>query len=137
MTRDELEHAIRASCDVAGEEIVIVFGSQSILGQYPNAPADLRQSLEADIAPGSGDPQAADRIDAALGENSHFHRTHGFYVHGLTIDAACLPKGGRHAPLPSAARQPTRWRGAASRRTIWPRASWWPSATRTVHSCAC
>ncbi len=93
MTRAELEHAIRAACDVAGEDVVIVFGSQSILGQYPDAPADLRQSLEADVAPGSGSPEAADRIDAALGENSQFHRTHGFYVHGLTIDAACLPSG--------------------------------------------
>ncbi|HET6763696.1 MAG TPA: DUF6036 family nucleotidyltransferase [Longimicrobiaceae bacterium] len=93
MTRAELEHAIRAACEVSGEHTVIVFGSQSILGQYPDAPPDLRQSLEADIAPGSGDPEAADRMDAVLGENSSFHRTHGFYVHGLTIDAAYLPRG--------------------------------------------
>jgi len=93
MTREELEHAIRAACDVSGEEKVIVFGSQAILGQHPDASAELRQSMEADIAPGSGDPAAADRIDASLGEDSLFHRAHGFYVHGLTIDAASLPRG--------------------------------------------
>lgn len=93
MTRQELEHAIRAACDVAGEEVVIVFGSQAILGQYPNAPAALWQSMEADIAPGSGDPAVADRIDGSLGEESLFHRAHGFYVHGLTIDAASFPRG--------------------------------------------
>lgn len=93
MTIDELEHAIRAACDVSGEEVVIVFGSQAILGRHPDAPAALRQSMKADVAPGSNDPAAADRIDAVLGEGSPFHRTHGFYVHGLTMDAAVLPVG--------------------------------------------
>lgn len=93
MTREQLEHAIRAACDVAGEDVVIVFGSQSILGQHPDVPEELRQSMEADIAPGSNDPGIADRIDGALGEDSAFQRQHGFYVHGLTIDAASLPKG--------------------------------------------
>ena len=32
MTYEELEHAIRASCDVAQDDEVIVFGSQAILG---------------------------------------------------------------------------------------------------------
>jgi hypothetical protein len=51
VTRDELEHAIRAACDVAGDEAVYVFGSQAILGQYPEAPAALRQSVEVGVAP--------------------------------------------------------------------------------------
>ena len=51
MTRAELEHAIRAACDVSGDDEVYVFGSQAILGQYPEAPESLRQSAEADIAP--------------------------------------------------------------------------------------
>ena len=32
MTRAELEHAIRAACDVSGDDEVYVFGSQAILG---------------------------------------------------------------------------------------------------------
>jgi hypothetical protein len=51
MTRAELEHAIRAACDVAEDDEVYVFGSQAILGQYPDAPVVLRQSAETDIAP--------------------------------------------------------------------------------------
>lgn len=39
MTRSELEHAIRAACDVADETELWVFGSQAILGQFPDAPA--------------------------------------------------------------------------------------------------
>lgn len=48
MTRAELEHAIRAACDVSGDNEVYVFGSQAILGQYPDAPESLRQSAEAE-----------------------------------------------------------------------------------------
>ncbi len=92
MTRAELEHAIRAACDVAQDDEVYVFGSQAILGQYPDAPEALRQSAEADIAP-KNRPEMADAIDMFLGELSQFHETHGFYVHGLGIEAARLPDG--------------------------------------------
>ena len=92
MTRAELEHAIRAVCDISGDDEVYVFGSQAILGQYPDAPESLRQSAEADIAPVTA-IDMADFIDAQLGELSPFHYAHGFYVHGLSIEAAVLPSG--------------------------------------------
>jgi hypothetical protein len=90
MTRAELEQAIRAACDVAEDTEVYVFGSQAILGQYPNAPASVRQSIEADIAP-KNKPENVDLIDGALGELSQFHETHGFYVHGVPIESAAIP----------------------------------------------
>lgn len=92
MTRTELEHAIRAACDVSGDEEVYVFGSQAILGQYPEARESLRQSAEADIAPVTA-IHMVDAIDGNLGELSAFHQAYGFYVHGLPIDAAVLPTG--------------------------------------------
>lgn len=51
MTRDELEHAIRAACDAAGVDSVLVFGSQAILGQLPEPPESLTVSIEVDIMP--------------------------------------------------------------------------------------
>ncbi|MDQ3081593.1 MAG: hypothetical protein M3R07_05205 [Gemmatimonadota bacterium] len=39
--------AIRAASDVARDSEVIVFGSQAILGRFPNTHDDLRQSAEA------------------------------------------------------------------------------------------
>lgn len=90
MTREELEHAIRAACDVAGDDAVYVFGSQAILGQFPDAPAELRQSAEVDVAPRTR-VDRVDAIDGSIGELSLFHQTFGFYVHGLPIEAACLP----------------------------------------------
>lgn len=92
MTREELEHAIRAACDVTGETEVYVFGSQAILGQFPDAHVLLRMSAEVDVAP-KNFPDRVDVIDGNLGELSMFHDTHGFYVHGLDISAAILPAG--------------------------------------------
>lgn len=92
MTREELEHAIRAACDVSDTTEVFVFGSQAILGQFPDAPPELRQSAEADIAPIHAIDKI-DLIDAVLGEDSQFHRSHGFYVHGVPIETAVLPRG--------------------------------------------
>jgi len=92
VTRDDLEHAIRAACDVAGDTEVYVFGSQAILGQYPDAPAALCQSPDADVMP-KNRPERADDIDGALGELSMFHQTFGFYVHGVSLEIAVLPDG--------------------------------------------
>jgi hypothetical protein len=92
MTIDQLEHAIRAACAVANDSEVIVFGSQSILGEHPYAHEDLRQSVEADVMP-KNQRDRVDLIDGSLGELSDFHHTHGFYVHGLSIEAATLPEG--------------------------------------------
>ena len=85
MTRDQLEHAIRAACDVAEDSEVWVFGSQAILGEFPNAPETLRASIEVDMQP-KNRPDKADLVDGTLGEMSQFHKTHDFYVHGLLID---------------------------------------------------
>ena len=75
MTRDELEHAIRAACDVADDDEVWVFGSQAILGQYEDAPEELRMSVEVDIAPVNELSKTID-IDANLGELSAFHQAY-------------------------------------------------------------
>ena len=92
MNRSQLEHAIRAACDVADDDALIVFGSQAILGEHPDAPAELRASIEVDIQP-INKPEAVDRIDGALGELSQFHQTFGFYVHGVPVETATLPSG--------------------------------------------
>tara|TARA_R100001143_G_scaffold63512_1_gene71138 strand:- start:20979 stop:21509 length:531 start_codon:yes stop_codon:yes gene_type:complete len=92
MNREQLEHAIRAACDVSGDDELIIFGSQAILGEYPQAHEELRRSIEVDLTP-KNKPETVDKIDGALGENSMFHQTHSFYVHGVSIEAAKLPDG--------------------------------------------
>jgi hypothetical protein len=92
MTREELEHLIRAAAEVTGEYEFVVVGSQSILGPIPNPPAELTMSMETDIYPMNAE-EKADEIDGALGEGSHFHETYGYYAQGVDSTTACLPHG--------------------------------------------
>ena len=92
MQRSELEHIIRASGEVAQDDEIVVIGSQSILGQFPNAPTRLLASMEADVYP-KHNPERADRVDGAIGEGSSFHELHGYYAQGVGPETAVLPGG--------------------------------------------
>jgi hypothetical protein len=51
MTRAQLEHIVRAAGAITDEPVILVLGSQSILGAFPSAPAPLDVSREADVCP--------------------------------------------------------------------------------------
>ena len=51
MKRADVEHILRASKGTTGEEHFIIIGSQSVLGKHPDAPRELRHSMELDIYP--------------------------------------------------------------------------------------
>jgi hypothetical protein len=51
MTREQLEHVIRASGAIAEVERLVIIGSQAILGSYPEAPPEPLSSMEADVYP--------------------------------------------------------------------------------------
>ena len=91
MTREELEHIIRASADVTNQYEFVIIGSQSMLGQVPNPEKVFTVSMEADIYPKEA-PELADAIDGAIGEGSQFHETYGYYAQGVGPDTAILPK---------------------------------------------
>ena len=92
MTRDELEHIIRASADVTNQYEFVIVGSQSILGPLPHPEAVFTVSAEADIYPLQA-PELAEQIDGALGEGSRFHETYGYYAQGVGPETAVLPAG--------------------------------------------
>jgi hypothetical protein len=94
MTRSELEHLIRAAGAIAGDTEIVVIGSQAVLGQYPDAPAVLLASMEADVFP-LNRPEQADHIDGAIGEGSRFHEQFGYYAQGVSATTATLPRGWR------------------------------------------
>ena len=64
MRRAELEHVIRAAAEVAGDDELVIVGSQAILGQFPDVPQEMLVSREADIYP-KNHPERADRSTAA------------------------------------------------------------------------
>ncbi len=99
MTRAQLEHLIRASADIANDDEIIVIGSQAILAEFPNAPADLLVSVEADVYP-KNEPERADLIDGSIGELSPFHDTYGYYAQGVGETTAVLPAGWQDRLVP-------------------------------------
>lgn len=101
MRRDQLEHAIRAACQIIGADEVIVVGSQAILGSVTEdrLPAQATMSLEVDILPIADDEattaELADRIEGVAGEWSTFEDAHGFGIDGVSLETAALPDGWR------------------------------------------
>lgn len=69
MTFQQLLHAMRAACEVSGDNELWIFGSQAIPGVYPEAPEDLCTSIEVDVQPRNF-PERTMIIDGALGELS-------------------------------------------------------------------
>ena len=76
MRRDQLEHAIRAACQIAGLTEVIIVGSQAILGTYTEdeLPFYATRSAEIDVLPITDDTgeiaRLADEIEGVAGEFS-------------------------------------------------------------------
>ena len=131
MTRDQLEHILRAASTIVGDPDVLVLGSQSILGSYSEdeLPERAHASIEADVTFFDDyDNEKSDLVDMHIGEDSHFHATHGYYAQGVNVEVATLPggwqdrvvfyTGGRcerdPGPLSGAARHGGRETGCAS-----------------------
>ena len=91
MTRDQLEHIIRASGEITEQYDFVIIGSQSILGSVPYPEDVFAVSMEADIYPLEA-PELADEIDIAIGEGSQFHDLNGYYAQGVGPNTAKLPK---------------------------------------------
>lgn len=101
MRRDQLEHAIRAACQITGQREVIIVGSQAILGTYPeyDLPLLATRSLEIDVLPIDDDNEEtirlADLIVGVAGEFSMFEQQHGFSIDGVDLTTSALPQDWR------------------------------------------
>jgi hypothetical protein len=92
VTRAELEHVIRAAAAIADDPVIVVVGSQAVLGQYPDAPDEMLRSREADVYP-KNHPERSALIEGSIGELSPFHDTFGYYAEGVSPQTAKLPTG--------------------------------------------
>lgn len=96
-----MEHIIRASGEIAKVQKVIILGSQSVLGQYPELSHKtddsesckiMIRSMEADIMiPESG--EKVELVETIMGELSSFHDTFGYYAQGVDHTTSNLPEG--------------------------------------------
>ena len=94
MKRRELEHIIRAAAANVDLTDIVINGSQSILATYPDPPAPLIESMEADMFPRTA-PHRSIVIDGSIGELSLFHSTFGYFAHGVDESTAILANGWR------------------------------------------
>ena len=98
MRRAELEHLVRAACELTGDDEIIVIGSQAIHASIPEdkLPGPTTLSNEADLWPVGAkdehDPRIA-QIEGVLGEDSQFHMTHRVYGDGVDATTAVIPPG--------------------------------------------
>ncbi len=101
MNRLDLEHLIRAAGAIIQRDELIIIGSQSILGAFPDIDNEvIIQSSEADIIPIGDEEDLRDVIDGSLGESSRFHKTFGIYAQGVALNTAVLPTGWRSRLIP-------------------------------------
>ena len=71
-----------------------MIGSQAVLGEFSDAPAELLLSNEAGVFPREH-AERTDLIDSTIGEGSPFERAFGYYAHGAGETTAILPQGWR------------------------------------------
>lgn len=92
MTREQLEHIIRAAGRITKEYEFVIIGSQSLLGAKPNPSSEFTASMEADIYPLHA-PEKSHDIDVHIGEGSRFQEVYGYYAEGVDPSTAKLPSG--------------------------------------------
>lgn len=91
MEIENLAHILRASKAITGETTFVLIGSQAILAQFPDPPEQLKISMEIDLWP-KFKPDMADMIEDALGADSVFHGTFGYFADGVGPETAILPE---------------------------------------------
>ncbi len=99
MRRVELEHIIRAAAEIAGDDELVIVGSQAVLGQFPDAPEAMLVSREADVYP-KNHPERADEIEGSLGDGSYFDSSFGYYAHAVGPETAKAPAGWEERLIP-------------------------------------
>ena len=99
MTKQQLEHILRASSAITGASEIVVIGSQAIWGSVTDPPPELIVSREVDVFTFRS-PDDADLIDGSIGELSPFATTHGCYAHGVGVETATLPEGWKDRLVP-------------------------------------
>ncbi|WP_285240882.1 DUF6036 family nucleotidyltransferase [Arthrobacter sp. G.S.26] len=104
MLRSDLGPAIAAAAAIIQHPRVLVMGSQSLLGSFPEdqLPVSVTMAGRVAIAPfGTGNDDAlADQLSYEAGESSEFHAANGFYLEGARPRTAILPRGWENRLVP-------------------------------------
>jgi len=100
MTKQELDHVLRAAGRITGEKQFVIVGSQSLHGKHPDLADDILRSAEVDLFARKNPDRTASLN--SIGVYSPFHESFGYYADPVDETTAILPKGwkGRLIDLP-------------------------------------
>lgn len=97
MTKQQVDHILRAASRIleaagkGGQRKFVIIGSQSLHGKYPDFPDAIVRSIELGLFEMDGD-EGAELLEA-IGRDSQFHETYGYYADPVGKQTAVLPKG--------------------------------------------
>jgi hypothetical protein len=94
MSREELDHILRAAGDLTGHTRFVLVGSAAIFAWFDTVPEVMTLSREADLYASDVSDEDADRISDQLEDIGHlstFDETHGYYADGVGPHTAVLP----------------------------------------------
>ena len=100
MKKRHVDHVLRAAGRITGERQFIIIGSQALHGKHPDLADDILMSAEVDLI--ARKSAAATELLNAIGADSPFHESFGYYADPVDSTSATLPKGwkGRLVNLP-------------------------------------
>jgi hypothetical protein len=100
MKKRHVDHVLRAAGRITGERQFIIIGSQSLHAKFPDLADEIGVSVEVDLI-AKAQPARGELLNA-IGQDSQFHVTHGYYADPVDMNTAVLPKGwrGRLVNLP-------------------------------------
>lgn len=100
MKKQQVDHILRAAGRITGETQFVIIGSQSLHGKFPDVADDIVRSVEVDLIV-KRKPDRTEWLNA-IGQDSPFHQSFGYYADPVDETTAVLPKGwkGRLVNLP-------------------------------------
>jgi hypothetical protein len=98
VTRDNLDHLLRAAGELTGHKRFVLVGSNAIFAWRQAVPEEMAISREADLFASDVSDEEAEQVSDMLeniGHLSTFDDTHGYYVDGVGPHTAVLPSDWR------------------------------------------
>jgi hypothetical protein len=91
MKKQQVDHVLRAAGRITGERQFVIIGSQSLHGKFPDIADDIVRSVEVDLI-AKQNPNRTEWLNA-IGQDSPFHVSFGYYADPVDETTATLPKG--------------------------------------------
>ena len=100
MKKRQVDHVLRAAGRITGEKQFVIIGSQALHGKYPDLADEICRSAEVDLI-AKKLPSKTEWLNA-IGADSPFHESFGYYADPVDEKTAVLPRGwqGRLVKLP-------------------------------------